>query len=43
MNKDNGSKKEKGLISRRDFIKTVGIGGGALATGISGPFFHARA
>jgi branched-chain amino acid transport system substrate-binding protein len=43
MNKDNGSKKEKGSISRRDFIKTVGIGGGALATGVSGPFFHARA
>jgi len=43
MDKDNGSKKEKGLISRRDFIKTVGIGGGALATGVSGPFFHARA
>jgi ABC-type branched-subunit amino acid transport system substrate-binding protein len=43
MKKESSSKEEKGLISRRDFIKTIGIGGGALAAGLSGPFFHARA
>jgi branched-chain amino acid transport system substrate-binding protein len=43
MNEENGSKNEEGLIGRRDFIKTVGIGGGVLATGLSGPFFRVRA
>jgi branched-chain amino acid transport system substrate-binding protein len=31
------------MVSRRDFLKCVGVAGGVLTTGISGPFFRARA
>jgi branched-chain amino acid transport system substrate-binding protein len=43
MKKRKGLSK-KGMMNRRDFLKTMGVmGGAALTTGISGPFFHARA
>ena len=44
--KNNFSKQglKRNLMNRRDFLRTMGaVGGTALATGISGPFFHARA